>query len=1055
MVDQYGQMADRIKMATASMEEYDLVQRRLLASANSTYRPLQEAQELYIRTADSIRALGFDINQVLDITDSFSYLLVTNAASADRASSAINAYSKSIQTGRVASESWQTILAAMPSLSKTLADALGKTTTEIQKLGIEGKLALSDLNRGLLETVELNKALTDGMGTTVVDATIRLKNNITSLLGEKNRANGATASLAAGIDVLSNNLDTLSNVAGGVAVAGVTLYATKTAFATKAAWDGYLASLSKSKAYAQEAIGANNAAQSAKVIAAADLSRARTAVTSAEAQVAADQTAQAANLLRLKNMQQLMVAENALEVQRMKAQISDKGRQMAATRMAEIRLAEVAIAKQVEGAEKTLAATTVATSAVVQKAYADRAAAAGMYATAAKTANATTVAAERATAATNVFARAGAGLLGVLGGPVGLAVTAGIAATTLFAFRDSGDAAKVSTVDLTQSVNELTAAFTASNEAKRTNMLLDLEGELSKAESAADKATKALKQLIDASEEAGDPSDTTGQLSKALDQLRQDIDSISSSSMTAEEKSDALVRTVREMSKVLPKGLADEFNRAAAEAGGSSIKVQELLDWVLALRSAMGTPLQTKDALGEGVVGKLSEEYLKLEGQLNRQIALFGKTGRAAQLRYDIEHGELSKMAPLEKERALASVAELEGLEKAEEARRKAASASGKQAKEIDNLLKSLRDQSSVLGMTEQQAARYRIEMMAGTEVQKKAALAMLDQIQAHEKLTNAGEAYKSLLLDLRTDQQRSVDLFKEQKKALDEAGVSAEEYARVMARMSEVGIGTAPKFGGLDASVGGASGELIRVAEARAELEKWRLEELERQQQYLDQKLINEQQYAENVLNITRQTNEQQANLQASWRSATLANFSSVTGDAAAMLRELGGESSALYKTMFLAGKAASIAQAIVNTEEAATRALTVDPSGILSSVTRGLGYTSVGIMSATALTGMAHNGIDAVPREGTWLLDKGERVLSSRQNADLTSYLKGVSSPAAASSQQITIQVVVNAETGEIDAAGGDDPRWQQIGAMIAASARQVIVEEMRPHGMLDRNI
>ena len=36
--------------------------------------------------------------------------------------------------------------------------------------------------------------------------------------------------------------------------------------------------------------------------------------------------------------------------------------------------------------------------------------------------------------------------------------------------------------------------------------------------------------------------------------------------------------------------------------------------------------------------------------------------------------------------------------------------------------------------------------------------------------------------------------------------------------------------------------------------------------------------------------------------------------------------------------------------------------------------------------LTGMAHDGIDYVPKEGTWLLDKGERVLSPRQNADFT---------------------------------------------------------------------
>jgi len=74
LADAYGQMAERIKMATPAAEEYDLVQQRILASANLTYRPLQEQQELYIRTADALRALSYGTSQALDITDSFSYL---------------------------------------------------------------------------------------------------------------------------------------------------------------------------------------------------------------------------------------------------------------------------------------------------------------------------------------------------------------------------------------------------------------------------------------------------------------------------------------------------------------------------------------------------------------------------------------------------------------------------------------------------------------------------------------------------------------------------------------------------------------------------------------------------------------------------------------------------------------------------------------------------------------------------------------------------------------------------------------------------------------------
>jgi len=49
----------------------------------------------------------------------------------------------------------------------------------------------------------------------------------------------------------------------------------------------------------------------------------------------------------------------------------------------------------------------------------------------------------------------------------------------------------------------------------------------------------------------------------------------------------------------------------------------------------------------------------------------------------------------------------------------------------------------------------------------------------------------------------------------------------------------------------------------------------------------------------------------------------------------------------------------------------------------------STVALSSSLALTGMAHDGIDRIPREGTWLLQKNERVLSPRQNADLTEYM------------------------------------------------------------------
>ena len=211
--DSYGQMSDRIGMATSSVGEYELVQQRLLETAKRTYRPLAEAQELYIRTSDSLKSMGYNTSQALDVMDSFSFLLVTNSASADKASSAIDAYSKALQTGKVEADGWQSILAAMPTVVDTIGKSTGKTSEEIRSLGAQGKLSLDILTTGLQKSAEANGILADGMSVAVRDAVQNLQNAFTSYVGKLNETTDATGILASGIGVIGENFETLADVA--------------------------------------------------------------------------------------------------------------------------------------------------------------------------------------------------------------------------------------------------------------------------------------------------------------------------------------------------------------------------------------------------------------------------------------------------------------------------------------------------------------------------------------------------------------------------------------------------------------------------------------------------------------------------------------------------------------------------------------------------------------------------------------------------------------------------------------------------------------------------
>lgn len=248
--DSYGQMSDRIGMATVSVGEYDLVQQRLLDTAKRTYRPLAEAQELYIRTSDSLKSMGYNTSQALDVMDSFSFLLVTNSASADKASSAIDAYSKALQTGKVEADGWQSILAAMPTVVDTIAKSTGKTAEEIRSLGAQGKLGLDILTSGLQKASKANGELADSMSIAVRDAVQNLSNSFGVYVGRLNEATDFTGTLGKAISLVGDNFETIADVAIMAAVAALARYGTLAATSAATATYSALKDVAARKAQA-------------------------------------------------------------------------------------------------------------------------------------------------------------------------------------------------------------------------------------------------------------------------------------------------------------------------------------------------------------------------------------------------------------------------------------------------------------------------------------------------------------------------------------------------------------------------------------------------------------------------------------------------------------------------------------------------------------------------------------------------------------------------------------------------------------------------------------
>lgn len=133
---------------------------------------------------------------------------------------------------------------------------------------------------------------------------------------------------------------------------------------------------------------------------------------------------------------------------------------------------------------------------------------------------------------------------------------------------------------------------------------------------------------------------------------------------------------------------------------------------------------------------------------------------------------------------------------------------------------------------------------------------------------------------------------------------------------------------------------------------------------------------------------------LDRNYAASNLQITSAMFGGLSEAAKVFAGEQSGIYKALFAAEKMYHNASIIMSSYDAIAKAWASAPfpaniPAVLQTTVE-TGALSAALQSVS-MVGMAHDGIDEVPKEGTWLLQKGERVVDSRTNADLKNALKG----------------------------------------------------------------
>ena len=998
--DDWGQMAARVKMAVTSVEgsvdNYQNVQKRLLEISNRNAKSITDSQELYIATASSMRNLGYSTNDTIDFIEAMSNSYTLNAVAADKVQSSINTINKAMITGKVTSKQWQDLMASTPNVAKALADSLEKDEVIIENLGLSGQISMRQLADAMIKAKDETGRLADDMGNTTKDGFTQISNNFGTLIGELNDSTGITRGLASGLKIIADNIGLVTGAAGLFVSIGL---------------GRYFGRLSDSV-----------------------INATKTTLNNRTAQISLAQT----QLAGVKTLQAKAVAE--VNVARFEAQ-------------------------RAVGLKANLIAQNNLTAAINRQTLAN---------------NQLALAQSKVDALTSkmgLLSRAGSGLLGLLGGPLGLAMTALSVGAAFFTMSDGAKEAKKPIEDLQLPVDQLIKKYKKLDKSRqallKTDASSDVEDKTKDVELKIPDLKEALKKsLSDVTPTGLDypkvkfdlSSGNEKEIETYIEKITSLIAKVKDGTLPLEEFSDQFYEANSQLNAATHNSKAFEttligMTRGTLESAIALAEQKEKLDAMEKASREAANGVKQLDLVDfpnlDNQLATLNQELITNEAKTKygaeAAFVLAGlqrAAGNAA-----LEHSD-SLVELAVKQKLSGNMSDVLGKKLTELARKlrenfksqekfKHSGTSLSPADLYKSQLVKLNNQiNAYTDITELQKLRRQLEegeLSKLSETQKK----MLEIKAVELDQLNAKKEYKSILDSLRSPTEQQFDTYKQQLEVLEKGNFSLKEREELLDKINKKSMESSPTFSYKN-SYNGLGSDLINVAEDDKRLRDWEEQQLKVQSDLLKKKKITQEEYAQAVISIEDTMKKKQKDIQDAYTLATLGTFSSLTGSIADMYRETVGESSAAYKAMFLASKASAIAQATISTLVAANKAREMGGAygEMTASIVMGLGMANVGLIAAQTISGMAHDGIDSIPREGTWLLDKGERVVDARTNADLKNYLQSNKSP-----NGIALNMPITAGGGvtyeDLTAFATDIKSW----------VIQEFNDAMRPGGKLNR--
>lgn len=1028
---------NRIKQVSETFDEFSKQSSTVFSIAQNSQSSLEATAELYQRIAASSGQLGATQERVAQVTQNISKAMSASGVSAESAQAALVQLGQAFASGVLRGEELNSVLEQAPGLAQAIADGLGVARESLRSMGEAGKLTSKEVFAAILsQTRSIDDAFARSQ-TTVSGAFQVMENSAAKFFGTLDETLGITKSFvqtalsvsaawdAAGVETFTQVLKTGLYVALARVAAGFVS-------ATGAKYLDIKATQEQLYANSLASAGELRRAEAVKAGAVADVESAARAVANAKAKVTADRQVITSEIARLESVQAALASEKLLEAQRLQAQISDVGRQQSIARMAELRLAEVAITNQLTAAEAKLATTTLATSAQVTAAINQQTVAKEALAVANTQVNATQIAATASmgawfSASTAMGAsmlalrNAASGVLRMAAGWPGLILTVGALALSFIDFGDKAEegAGKAANAfeDASTRIRQASRSMLPENLSTQSydqlqERLKGLQAELKETEQLQerfqkgvdDKSDVPFESSLDASKEKVDA------LKLAIQSVQKELNS---SRLASDKEGNTYLKNLEKQAVVAGKLTEVEKLRAQIAAGAVKFSPD---DEKKALAAAEAIDKANK-ALKESKAGDkdskaLSRRFEEMEEGYQRQIELINTSTdkrknatEVEKLAFEISAGKLEGVNAQQRKRLEGLAAELDALKKlkqAEEDAKKLASFRSSVNEDYLTAKNGFDQELAGAGRGDKYKERLKERLAIEEDFNRQQRELVLQRNSGdisqglYDKETQVLSDALADRLELQNDYYSRLD--EAQTNWLDGAKDAWQDYADHARDLSS------QMYDVTSNALGSLEDELVSFAKTGK---------------------FNFGDFAEGVADDL---------LHMLTKVGLQMLVNAAIGDAAAA-------SSAALAAATGTAMAAAYAPAAAMASLASFGANAAPAAAAITSTT--------GLASSLALVGMAHDGIDSVPREGTWLLQKGERVTTAGTSAKLDKTLDDIQASSGGqgggrSMPAIQQQIIVQGTADEATLA-----RIQEAARQGAQLGYQMVLKDFRSNG------